>query len=562
MSTRPRSEGRAVAASPGIVIGYVQKLIHGRKPIPERRLAAGAADMEVARLKQAVKAAVAEIDLEREQLSKLGSQDPLMVLDAHRMMIADPELAHMAGERVIADNINAEWALRQQMDAIQAIFNQSDNAYLRGRQHDVEQAGQHILNQLMGQQLQVPADTAAASDPERPIIYVGEDFSVSDIVQMWRQGVAAIITEQGGNDAHNIIVARGIGLPALVGAAGILKEIEDGDLLILDGEQCLWTLNPSAAEELAYEKFIEAVSISREGLAAFALQPSRSKDGREMKLMANIEFLEELDMAEQIGIDGVGLFRSEFLFLNCKEQPDEDLQYRCYAAIIRRMSGKPVTMRLLDVGGDKACLYKQATNRDYSGSNPVLGLRGIRLLLRSPQLLSTQLRAMLRAGEHGPLHILVPMVTSRNEMLQVRKLAEQLHDGMHLKQPLSIGAMIEVPAAVLVADSLAEISDFFSIGTNDLIQYTLAADRSDDEVASLYQPEHPAIQQLIYMTALAAKKAGIPLSVCGELAANPEWTEQFLNLDMHALSMSMSNILPIRRFLSKQSYHPALPPAP
>jgi len=557
--TRPRSEGLAVAASSGIVIGYVHKLIHGRPPIPERRLAAGTADQEVARLKQAVNTAVAEIDLEREHLRKLGSQEPLMVLDAHRMMIGDPELVHQAGKRIVGDHINAEWALRQQMDAIETIFNQSDNAYLRSRQNDVEQAGQRILSQLRGQSPEALPEAFSATGLEEPIIYVGEDFSIVDVVQMWRQGVIGIITEQGGADAHNIIVARGIGLPALVGAAEILKTVADGDLLILDGEQRRWILNPPPAEQAAYVKLHEALCISRRSLAAYASQPSRSKDGWSMKLMANIEFIEELDAAEELGIDGVGLYRSEFLFLNRATVPDEELQYRYYAAIIRRMAGKPVTMRLLDIGGDKAWLHQLVTDIHYGGANPALGLRGIRLLLRLPELLSTQLRAMLRAGEEGSLHILVPMITSCDEMMQVRKLAEQLHRDLGLRQPLSIGAIIEVPAAVLVADALAEISDFFSIGTNDLIQYTLAADRSDEEVASLYQSNHPAIRQLIYQTAVAAKKAGIPLSVCGELAADPEWTATFLNLDMHALSMSLNSILPIRRFLSRQVYQSVLP---
>ncbi|EAU53804.1 phosphoenolpyruvate--protein phosphotransferase [Mariprofundus ferrooxydans] len=557
----PRSTGSAVAASPGIIIARTQKLMHGRSPIPERHLPADRIDQEVTRLKQAVDAAIAEIDFERQHLRELGSQDPLMVLDAHRMMIRDPELAHRAITRIMTECINAEWALRQQIDTIQMVFDQSDNTYLRSRRHDVEQAGQRILNQLMDQSPASSPEERYPVHPDEPVIYVGEDFSVSDIVQMWRQGVAGIITEQGGADAHNIIVARGIGLPALVGATGILQHTNDGDQIILDGERRLWILNPPPEELATYKQFIKAISISREALSAYAMQPSLSRDGREIKLMANIEFLEELDLADRIGIDGVGLYRSEFLFLNCKEIPDEEMQYRCYASIVRRLRGKPVTMRLLDIGGDKACMYRQATSRDYSGSNPVLGLRGIRLLLRSPRLLTTQLRAMLRAGEEGPLHILVPMVTCCEEMIEVRKLAEQLHHDMNLHQPLSIGAIIEVPAAALVADALAEISDFFSIGTNDLVQYTLAADRSDEEVASLYQPSHPAIKQLIYQTAVAAKKAGIPLSVCGELAASPEWTSTFLNLDMHALSMSLNNILPIRRHLSKQDYKPAIPPA-
>ncbi|MDX8405594.1 MAG: phosphoenolpyruvate--protein phosphotransferase [Mariprofundus sp.] len=559
MSTAIRCKGRAVAASSGIVIGRAHKVIKGRDPIPERHLPADAIDRETARLQLAVNISATAIDLERDHLRKLGSQDPLLVLDAHRMMIDDPELIHQTGVRIRAENINAEWALRQQMDAIQEVFRQSDNAYLRGRLHDVEQIGQRILNQLMGQSIDPLPDAEACDvDSVEPLIYIGEEFSVSDIVRMWRQGVAGIITEQGGADAHNIIVARGIGLPSLVGATGIMKAVKDGCPLILDGETCRWISNPSTTELETCIQRSQALSLNRRGLAAYASQPSLSKNGHEMKLMANIEFIEELDAADGIGIDGIGLFRSEFLFINCTTPPDEERQFSHYRAIIRRMAGKPVTIRLLDIGGDKAWLYQLVTDHHYGGANPALGLRGVRLLLRWPQLLETQLRALLRAGEEGPLHILVPMVTCHNEMAQVRQLAKHIHTELGLQMPLSIGAMIEVPAAVLIADSLAQVSDFFSIGTNDLIQYTLATDRSDEEVASLYQPDHPAIQQLIRYTATAAKKAGIPLSVCGELAAHPEWTAPFLNMDMYALSMSINSILPVRRTLSHQVYKPTL----
>ncbi|WP_238701119.1 phosphoenolpyruvate--protein phosphotransferase [Mariprofundus erugo] len=558
---RPRSEGRAVAGSSGIIIGRVKKLSHGLQPIPERRLATEETGQEIRRLQLAVEAAITEIDQQRLHLRQLGSQDPLMVLDAHRMMIADPELTQQAISRINSECINAEWALRQQMDAIQQLFREFDNAYLRGREDDIEQVGQRILCQLMQRSHELPADLVPDSEEQQPLIFVGEDFNISDIVRMWRQGISGIVTEQGGVDAHNIIVARGIGLPALIGAAGILDEMEDGDLLILDAEQRQWILNPPQEEQTGYSRFIEAVTSNRRGLAAYAMQPSRSLNGREMRLMANIEFIEELDVADQIGIDGIGLFRSEFLFLNCKLPPDEEQQYRYYAAIIRRMAGKPVTMRLLDIGGDKSWLQQQDQHEhiSYGGNNPSLGLRGIRLLLRCRQLLTTQLRAMLRAGEEGPLHILVPMVSNCDEMQQVRALAMQIRKELGLQSPLSIGTMIEVPAAVMIADDLAKVSDFFSIGTNDLIQYTLAVDRSDEGVADLYQPDHPAIQKLIYQTALAAKHAGIPISVCGELAAHPDWTETFLNLDMHALSMSLHNILPVRRLLSRQVYTPLLP---
>jgi len=549
------ASGHAVAASSGIVIGRACKRVQGLPAVPQHSIAVDTIEQEISRLQQATRIAATGIDLEREHLRKLGSKDPLLVLDAHRMMIDDPELVEQAASHIRTDHINAEWALRRQMDAIESVFKASDHTYLRSRQHDVEQVGQRILNQLMGQPLEpLPDSIRPSSNEQQPKICVCEDFSVSDIVRMWRQGVAGIITEQGGADAHNIIVARGIGLPALVGASGIMQAITDGQSLILDGENSTWVSSPGPVEQAAYIEQGIQLSLRLQDLSAYACQPSLSQNNRPLKLMANIEFIEELDAAESIGIDGIGLYRSEFLFINRLAPPDEQLQYDYYCQILQRMNGRPVTIRLLDIGGDKAWLYQLVTDHHYGGINPALGLRGVRLLLRWPELLQTQLRALLRAGEHGPLQILVPMVTCTDEMIQVRQMAEQIHQQLGLNNSISIGAMIEVPAAVLIADELAGYSDFFSIGTNDLIQYTLATDRSDEEVADLYQPDHPAIAFLITHTARAAKKAGIPLSVCGELASRPEWTSTFLNLELTSLSMSLNSILPIRRTLSQQTF--------
>ena len=552
-----RREGKAVTSSSGIILGRVQKLLHGRQPIPERHLKADQLEAEVERLLKAVTAAKLEIDGERQHLNDIGTRDPMLILDVHSMLIADPELLNNVSKRIRKECVNAEWALRQEMDAIQLVFEQVEDAYLRNRKDDVEQAGRRIINQLLGQP-ESEHGLQAQQDENEPIIYVGDDFSVSNMVSMWRHGVAGVVTEQGGVDAHNIIVARGIGLPALVGATDILDDIKDGDSLILDAEQGLWVLNPTQAEQIAYRKFIKAIALSKRGLAAFACKPSLSSDGREMKLMVNIEFPEELDVTEEMGIDGIGLYRSEFLFINESTMPDEDFQFEQYVTLVRRMQGKPVTMRLLDIGGDRPWLYRDLSGNDYGGANPAMGLRGIRLMLRHPELLKIQLRAMLRAAEEGPVSILVPMVSYREEMEQVRVLAEECRAELGLTVLPPIGAMIEVPAAALIAEDLAKASDFFSIGTNDLIQYTLASDRGDDEVAELYQSGHAAILQLILLAASAAKKAGIPISVCGELAGNPEWTATFLNLDMEYLSMSASSLLAIRRYLSRQHYQPLL----
>ena len=555
-----RREGQAVASSSGIIIGRVQKLLHGRQPIPARGIVSELVEHEVTRLLDAIEAAKTDVDIERDHLSQVGARDSLMMLDVHRMLIIDPELLNKAVGRIHDDCINAEWALRQEMDAIQSILEQVEDEYLRNRKHDIEHAGRRILEHLIAQAGSAEAHDAwsvdHSGDAGEQVIYVGDDFSVTDIVSMWRHGVAGVITEQGGADAHNIIVARGVGLPTLVGAAGILSHIEDGDTIILDAEQGTWVLNPPSNEQLAYVKFIDAIAASKKSLQAFACKPSLSADGHELKLMANIEFPEELDVAESIGIDGVGLYRSEFLFINETKMPDEESQYMQYAALVKRMAGKPVTMRLLDVGGDRPWLYRDLAGHHYGGANPAMGLRGIRLLLRNKQLMKVQISAMLRAAEHGPVQILVPMVTAREEMEQVREAVEDCRMRLGIRQSVPIGAMIEVPSAALMAEEMASVSDFFSIGTNDLMQYTVAIDRNDEELASLYRAGESAVLQLIVMAASAARRAAIPISVCGELAAKPAWTSTFLNLDMAHLSMSLNNILPIRQFLSRENYKP------
>jgi len=557
-----RCEGCPVASSSGVVIGQVKKLLHGQQPVSERTIELHMVDHEVARLLTAIEAAGQAIDIERNHLMGAGIKDLLMILDMHRMLISDPELLAKSSARIRNDCINAEWALRQELDAIQRIFDQIEDEYLRNRSDDIEHAGRRILDHLTDD----PPESSEKSNKapylsqngEKPLIYVGDDFSVSDVVSMWRCGVAGIVTELGGADAHNIIVARGIGLPAMVGATGILADIEDGDILILDAEQDVWILNPSQTEQTAYVKFKAAVSCSKKDMQTFACKPSRSADGHELKLMANIEFPEELDLAEDTGIDGIGLYRSEFLFINESTMPDEQYQYEQYAKLVRRMNGKPVVMRLLDIGGDRPWLYSDLAGHDYGGANPALGLRGVRLLLRNPELLKTQLSAMIRAADEGPVRILSPMVTNTEEMEKVRDMVEQCRIRLGVTESIPLGAMIEVPATALIAGEMAAVSDFFSIGSNDLMQYALAVDRNDEEVANLYQSDHGAVLQLIKLTASAAKQAGIPVSICGELAANPEWTATFLNLDMEYLSMSSSNILSIRRCLSRQTYKPML----
>ena len=548
---RASVRGRGIDSSAGVVIGRVQKLLEGRKPIPEYHLTEDQIDIEIRRLGLAIEQALQDLGSERDQLARMGAQDPLLILEAHRMLLMDPELVGKAKKMIREEGINAEWAMRRRMDAVLSVFDTIEDEYLRGKKVDVEQAVNRVMRHLMDISL-----TVSDGVDGLPQILVGVDFSPPDVVDLWNAGVAGLVAEQGGVNAHNIIVARGIGLPAIVGASDILEQAEDDDLLILDGEQGIWILNPTEEEQQKYRRFAHAISLVHAGLHAFADKPSLSVDGHPMRLMANIEFADEAKRASEIGAEGIGLFRTELMFMNASQLPDEQMQFAEYARVVQLMGGRQVTFRLLDVGGDKPGLYRNLSGFRYDGQNPAMGMRGVRLLLHWPALLETQLRAILRAAEYGPVQIMVPMVSTVEEIEQVRDILEQCRRQVTPVGDVRLGAMIEVPSAVMIADQLADVVDFFSIGTNDLIQYTLAVDRSDEQVGHLYSAGHPAIRKLLGLTAQAARQAGIPVSVCGELAADSQWTESFLNMGMDALSMSLNQILPIRKHLSRLYYRP------
>ncbi|MDX8403965.1 MAG: phosphoenolpyruvate--protein phosphotransferase [Mariprofundaceae bacterium] len=538
--------GSAIASSDGVVIGRIQKLTSGRHPIPERKLDHADIPFELQRLDSALAEALKELDEEREHLLSIKSQEPLMILKAHRMMLQDPELIDKSRILIEKKQINAEWALRQRLDAIESVFDDIEDPYLRGKKSDVEQAGIRILRHLMGQSLKF--ELPGNSEPQ---ILVGREFSPQDIVTLWRLGIAGIIAEQGGMNAHSIIVARGIGMPALIGSEDILNKSNDGDVIILDAAIGKWVINPKKADHDHYRHFMETLEVIRNDLGQFANKPSCSSDGHTLPIMANLEFEEELDQAHQIGAEGIGLFRTEFAFLQSKKMPNESTLHRHYAHVVHSMKHAPVTFRLLDIGGDKPSLFRQLSGYQYGGENPAMGLRGVRLLLHQPELLKLQLTALIKATDEGSINILVPMVSTVEEMEQVREIIHSCKQKLGVTTDIPVGVMIEVPAAVMIASELASVSDFFSIGTNDLIQYTLAADRGDEDVGKIYKPKHPAILQFVQMTVDAAKQKGIPVSVCGELAADPEWTQAFLDMDMNSLSMSLNSILMIRKHLSK-----------
>lgn len=552
MSCRKLRRGTAVAASPGVAIGLAQKINPGQNPIPEKTIDAGDVQAEIDRLEQAIVSSVADLDAERLHLLNLESQEPLHILDAQRLMLLDPDLLHKVMDMIRGKKINAEWALHQQMSVIAEVFEHIEDSYLRARKIDVEQVGKRILHYLTGQE-EEPVSLLANGEK---VILVGDDFTPLEIMRFWRQGVAGFIAEQGGPNAHSVIIARGLGMPALMGAEGIISQLEDGTPIILDGEQGVWISNPDNEILSEYQRLTQSMDLVQQGLQAYARQPSISADGHALKLMANLEVDDEVPMACAIGVDGVGLYRTEFLLAGMDQLPGEEDQFQQYTGVLRGMEGLPVVFRLMDIGGEKPILFEHIIGHDAHGMNPALGLRGIRILLQHPDVLKVQLMALLRAADEGDIQILIPMVTHPDEITQVRDILNECARELGVKSRIPVGTMIEVPAAVMIADELAKVSDFFSVGTNDLIQYTLAADRADDAVAYLYDASHPAVKSMLRLTVRAAKKAGIPVTICGELAADTQWTEKLMNMGFDALSMSLNHILPVRKRLGSLHYHP------
>lgn len=551
MSNNHGMEGYTLASSHGIVIGKIQTLDVDSPNIPEYALKKRDVIGEQHRLEEATQKALQALDIEYDYLLKLKQQDPVLILDAHRMLLKDPDFIEYPKSLIEHALINAEWALKQQIEMITATFDGMHDSYLRSKRLDIEQVGERLMRQLLACPFQADIKLHVS-----PVVVLTHDVSPADMMTLWRSGVAGIICEKGSLNGHAMIMARGIGMPALMGVEIDVSAVEDGMAIILDAERGYWKLSPTLEEQKVYQRFIDAFAVVQEGLLRFSSKPSLSQDGVALPLYTNIDCDDELHGVREVGAEAIGLCRTEFIFLNHPQEPTEDEQFKRYVQMLQRAKGLTITFRLLDIGGDKPMLFQKISGHDYQANNPNLGLRGIRLLLHAPHILETQVRALLRASEYGELRMLVPMVTQCEEMRQVRNMMMRCCEDLGLN-PVPLGCMIEVPAAVMMADDLARESDFFSIGSNDLTQYTFAADRGDEEVAKYYQEGHPIILSMIERVLRAGHKQGLSVCVCGELAANPDVTQVFLNMGMDALSMSLHSILPIRRHLSQLHFSPS-----
>ena len=529
--------------SSGITIGYAHLVSTARLEVAHYEVPASAVEAEVERFDQAMRSAQEELEALKVHIPPDAPAEFEAFLNLHRMILNDSALAHVPREIIRSRRANAEWALVQQMERLVERFEEIDDPYLRERKADVQQAVERVLKALMGGQ----SLTESAVSEEQKLIVVAHDLSPADMILFKRHRYGGFVTDVGGVTSHTAIVARSLGIPALVGLHHARQTISEGELLIVDGEQGLLVVNPDPLVLAEYRSRQTELKAARQRLKRLKKTRATTSDGTPVELFANIELPQDMDEVLDAGADGVGLFRTEFMFLNRKELPGEDEQFEAYRQVAQAMQGRPVVLRTLDVGADKAMNGADG----HTITNPAMGLRAIRFCLAEPQMFLTQLRAILRASHHGKVRILLPMVAHAHEIDQtlvlIAQAKQQLDDrGQPFDRAIEVGGMIEIPAAALALPIFMRRLQFLSIGTNDLIQYTLAIDRTDDAVAHLYDPLHPAVLTLVANTIQTATRGGMPVAVCGEMAGDLQLTRLLLGLGLRNFSMHPSQLLPTK----------------
>ena len=542
-----------IGVSRGIAIARIQKLHGGDLEAPEYTLSAERVEPEIARFYAAVQRAREQLRQVRGQIPAGTPDDIGAFIDTHLLMMDDRSITEATVQLIRDQKLNAEAALRRSRDALVDVFEQMDDAYLRTRKDDVEHVCGRILRILLKNERQLPNKGEGA---EAGII-VSDDITPADIILLAQQNVAAFVTEYGGPLSHTAILARSLGIPAIVVLRDARRLLRDGEWAIVDGEPGHLIADPDDDAVGSYRDKQAAQAAYRAGLGKLKGEPATSEDGVRCHLLANIEMAADAAEATANGAEGVGLYRTEFLYMNRKTLPTEEEQYEAYASIVSVVKG-PITIRTLDLGADKQ--VDSGRSQGPTPNNPALGLRAIRLCLKEPDLFRTQVRALLRASRHGHMQIMLPMISSLQEFRQALALIDDtrqtlIREGHTIADDVPVGAMIEVPAAAIAAPILAQQARFFSIGTNDLIQYTLAIDRVDDEVNYLYDPLHPAVLRLIQMTIDAGVQGGIPVAMCGEMAGDPRYTRLLLGLGLTEFSMHPANVLEIKRIIRESRVH-------
>ncbi len=513
-------------------------------------------EAECQRLQRAIEVAAQELQTLIDTLPADAPLEMGPLLEVHRLLLEDPMLSQQAGEFIRERHYNAEWALTTQGQILAEQFLAMEDDYLRERGADIRQVIERVLRVLSGS-TSLLTNLESVNDSNDPLIVVARDISPGDMLRLREGRFAAFLTDLGGPTSHTAIVARSMNVPAVVALGHLRSLVRDGDMLVADGSSGVVLVNPSPKVLAEYRERQADYLRERKELESLRDAPAVTLDGFNIKLEANIELPEEAQMALDAGAEGIGLFRSEFLFMGRPDLPTEEEQYLAYAAVVKTMAGKPVTIRTLDIGSDKT-LDGDAT----VATNPALGLRAIRYCLAKPELFATQLRALLRATVHGHVRILIPMISHMHEVraaLQAIEAAgrELNARGVPYTRNYSVGAMVEIPAMAIAIEPFVEALDFLSIGTNDLIQYTLAIDRGDADVSSLYDPMHPAVLRLIAHTINAGERSGKPVAVCGEMAGDARVTRMLLGLGLKEFSMHPQQLLDVKKEI-RQAHSNAL----
>jgi len=528
--------------SGGIAIGHAHLVSTARLEVAHYEIAPQEIEAELRRFDTAIAQVRTELaDLEAS-VSAIVPAEMKAILNLHAMLLNDANLSAVPRELIRNRRCNAEWALVLQMDYLTSQFEEMEDAYLRERKQDIVQVVERVLKAMLG-----TGHAPVAPSHEEDVIVVAHDMSPADMILFKQHEYAGFVTDLGGVTSHTAIVARSLNIPAIVGLHHARSMIREGELLIVDGLEGVLIVNPGKLVREEYEERQRRLDVERQKLKRLRTARSATLDGVSIDLQANIELPQDMDAVREAGAAGIGLFRSEFLFLNRDNLPGEDEQFEAYREVADAMHGRPVTIRTLDLGADKSI-----NGAGRGGPNPALGLRAIRFCLAEPQMFLTQLRAILRASRYGKVRLLIPMLAHAHEVEQalaaVRHAKETLDDQkIRYDRRIEIGGMIEIPAAALSLKYFISKLDFLSIGTNDLIQYTLAIDRTDDAVAHLYDPLHPAVLQLIAQTIRAANRAKKPVAVCGEMAGDLAMTRLLLGFGLRQFSMHPAQLLPIKQ---------------
>lgn len=547
-----------IAASPGIFVGKVYLLDRARLIGHQHILSAEEISDELLRFKNALKRSVRQMKGLLGRLAEKGAgSEHTYILEAHLLLLKDPELIGGVESRIKSKLMNAEWALREFIDELKKSFSKIDNEYLQERGNDIDQIGQRILRNLLGLR-----EVTLGKLPLGGIV-VSHDLSPADTVHMVHGSLKGFVTELGGRTSHIAILARSMHVPAVVGADGVVSAVKAGDKIIVDGEQGLCIVNPTELTLNEYATKRKYLIKYNKLLLENRDIPAITTDGIKVSLLANVEKINELNSLDEYGAEGIGLYRTEYLFLDRKHLPDEEEQFEAYRIFLEKSKNAPVVIRTLDLGADKGLLGEQHIVEKEKQLSPALGLRGIRYCLKHPEIFTPQIRAILRASVFGNAKIMIPMVAGLEEVVLVKELLkksyfELLSEGYSLpKQIPPLGVMIETPSAALISDILSKEVAFFSIGTNDLIHYTIAVDRMDERLAYLYQPLHPAVLRLLNNIAISAKNAKIDVSVCGEMAGEPLYSVILLGMGITSFSMSPISIPAVKDMVRKISFEKA-----